>query len=1428
METILKKPYEISLWKDILTFRDINGKESEGSISEDLTTIAHQYYKERKICVIGSNTMDSPIRAVQPKLASNVNGSHTLTFTMYSHYWNEETNKLEWNPFMRYLTNERKVKLKYNGKWYDFIIKNISEDSASKAFTYTCKDLFINELSKSGFDLEFDNELENNMGTLDVLAERVLEGSDWQYKGGQVAVRQYLEEPLYEITLNTEIEATRLYNDSSEENNIKIPANSLIYVFYSSVAQEAPMSIQFLYDATQKYELDDSNVIIGHTEDTPNGVYNFTSASVDIIDSAVFCPTIRGKKIVKSQKTTYDAKIDRLVGIYNDGAVYGFKDVEYISPAYVRSYVTSGDCANIAGWTYFRNNKNEEYPDRQVISYPEISSENIDNYYGDNYIKFTCGSNANIQYLVNTGITDNKRFIGSFSNGEVYFLRGSVYTSPPQPNSDGEILDKGFVPNLDISATGTAIQIIEYTLSDFGTMEVKERNVFTLEKSQDGPIDNYGFLFKCTCNRSYSEEDFKTRKFGIVFSTEQEIYVRDLQFFKAERMDDIYITPDATELASKVQEKYIYYNPKSSYTSLEDLVPLLVSEEPSSDYEPYYGSGAEPYEKVRSITVKESNRFNILQSLSELFECWCRFTIEHENNGTISLDENFRQKKFVSFHEYIGKKNYAGFRYGTNLKSIKRTLDSNGTISKIIVKPNSNEFAPNGFCTIQRAEENQTGENFIYNFDYYIGQGLINFSLLNNDLYLEVNGYLGYYTKLKKLNTEAQLYTEKYQNIGNEIANYESYYQVYKAQYDAAIQDEKDKEEELRALTGYTSGTIFIKENGEVGKNKENWLKNNETKKILAAIAKNRTIQKESEKIYTRQESLKIAAETEQKSLEGQLKAIKEEKLALNIQFYKKYSRFIQEGSWISEDYIDDNLYYIDALSTLYTSSRPQVSYTIEVIELSQLPGFENYNFDVGDKTFIQDEEFFGWSYDGSKRLYREEVIVSETIIELDSPEKNSIKVQNYKTQFEDLFQRVVATTQQVQFSTGEYQRSAAIMQPDGTISASVLQNSMINNALTLENSRDQSVRIDENGITTTNLSRPSEMLRAVAGGIFLSRDGGANWTTGITASGINANAITTGQLNAGEVNITMGSEIAFRWDLLGISAYKRDDYGIDSGTFTRFDQFGIYGIDNISNFDALSEDRNREQALQYIKDTASFGLTWDGFWLKAKGTNGYTSISSDRDFEVVRFNDNKEKISIVQIGRLGMDESYYGIRINDLTGAPVMESDSSGQLWLRKQLQVQTDKGTSVVIGLGGESTSYDGHGEEIINANDQFKVYEDGYLVGENVQLKGTIFAEGGSIGGLTIEQWKDMGFSVRVESSAGSILKIEDTTLTATLYQGTEEYSLKDGESLTYQWYRNEVTLAGKTAQSLLVELKDLDKNETAVYTCTITLEIKGGAS
>jgi hypothetical protein len=130
----------------------------------------------------------------------------------------------------------------------------------------------------------------------------------------------------------------------------------------------------------------------------------------------------------------------------------------------------------------------------------------------------------------------------------------------------------------------------------------------------------------------------------------------------------------------------------------------------------------------------------------------------------------------------------------------------------------------------------------------------------------------------------------------------------------------------------------------------------------------------------------------------------------------------------------------------------------------------------------------------------------------------------------------------------------------------------MINNAIRLENAKDQSVVMDENGITTTSLNSPNEVLRLISGGVFLSSDGGATWSTGISGNGINANYITSGRLDTNVINIMNNGQPSFKWDGAGISAYEfsiNENNGkptsFNIAKFVRFDRFGIYGINGIS-----------------------------------------------------------------------------------------------------------------------------------------------------------------------------------------------------------------------------------------------------------------------
>ena len=141
----MREKYEISLWEDKPTSIVVN----EGQENEEI----RYYLEEKKLCVIGSDTMTSNTRAIEPKLINNVNGTNTFSFKMYYYYTDQITGEQIQNPFTALLFNERKVKVFWKDVWYDFLIKRIEEDSAGKSAVYTCEDVFITELQLTPLSL---------------------------------------------------------------------------------------------------------------------------------------------------------------------------------------------------------------------------------------------------------------------------------------------------------------------------------------------------------------------------------------------------------------------------------------------------------------------------------------------------------------------------------------------------------------------------------------------------------------------------------------------------------------------------------------------------------------------------------------------------------------------------------------------------------------------------------------------------------------------------------------------------------------------------------------------------------------------------------------------------------------------------------------------------------------------------------------------------------------------------------------------------------------------------------------------------------------------------------------------------------------------------------------------------------------------------
>jgi hypothetical protein len=297
--SIFKKPYEISLWDDRLTLVDLEGKEYTGAVSDDIVFYT-SYYKEIKICVIGSNEMDTPIRAFEPKLVRNVNGTNTFSFSIYAKYYDGESGEMVDNPFVPYLTNESILKLKYlskgEWKWLDFIIKKIDESSNDYVFTYTAEDLFINELSKSGFSLTFDAEIGNNTGTINELGALVLEGTDWQIGEDSELIQQLVEEPLYKIKLATDVAVKKIEDDSA----FVIKAGKYVYGFYSQIVNKDNFFFQVIYNEDENYAIDENRVLTNATVFyLPEGQPAWSGSLPSFAEEMEYTSEYRGEHYVK-------------------------------------------------------------------------------------------------------------------------------------------------------------------------------------------------------------------------------------------------------------------------------------------------------------------------------------------------------------------------------------------------------------------------------------------------------------------------------------------------------------------------------------------------------------------------------------------------------------------------------------------------------------------------------------------------------------------------------------------------------------------------------------------------------------------------------------------------------------------------------------------------------------------------------------------------------------------------------------------------------------------------------------------------------------------------------------------------------------------------------------------------------------------------
>lgn len=1439
--SILNKPYEISVWDDVW-----NSEKGQ--------------FEEKRLGIIGKHTMASFNRAMEPLFTRNVNGVKKLTFKMYKRYKDPVTGEQVENPFVDWLVSERKVKLYYEDKWHDFIVKNIVENSNNYLYTYQLEDALVQELSKNGFGIVLDTQLMNNMGTANELASKVLAETDWTVSDESEAFVQTIEDQLVYAVTTSSISAYHVIDQTDRRRGVDvrlatIPAGKQVLVFYSSCVNK-PYRFQFIYLDGKEIQKDSHRIILNKDcqyyidvgaesnytlKDSSADLYlpagfNISSQTEDGVAGVKISGAYRGKRYGFTQQSKYVPTLDKYVSIYEkmgsnlsvNDAMGG--DVDYEKTGSVHQSVMNdpwagifingstlglqsgktyeltykfriisgqvetigghgtdfitkdfqvygGDLLNTLGGQSYEYSSSIPYPDngkftigteytvkgrftlkdtfidKKIWIQPnrgyatnssapitfqvfDVTLKEVKEYYGYLHAEYTSPALtqnivSNTTFQSTSGWTGTRVNSSESARAEVETVLG-YFSGSTFVNSIDELASKSFdpvkktyTPYLKITFNSADSRVINSGPYDnrvlLANIEAKDKWAmsYTCKSATGGDVTNLGVTLgeytydtgtlchelstsKITfssfttpsgsthaisevTNSTYSKEQFKKNSqvriciappSGVTYP--YTCYIENMELFKAIYNGSTLITPNeqGEDIEDRVIDKTYYYFTPDAAKDIENEEQLVVETKTKTlgydTYIPVFNTDAQ---KIRSVTAKESNYFNILQSISETFEAWLVLDVERNdsaNPGRITA-------KKVAFKNYVGDNNYAGFRYGVNLKDIQRTYESKNIVTKLIVKQNSNEHAENGFCTIARAGANPTGENYIYDFQYFHNRGLLNARDFLEEIYITSgavgpdlgNGaeynLRGYYSRIKNLNKKIQDENDVLINIAKDITQYKADLEIAESGYEAAVSGIQEVQDSFKKLTNQDIDNITddsINSRTDVRKL---------LKEYSTYVINEQNYSADKTTINSNLEAAKARYDTKKAVVQTYL----DQKAALNQKFFSQYSRFIQEGTWMSEEYVDDEKYYADALSVMYNSCYPQVAYSINVLELSKLPGYELFTFGLGDKTFAEDPEFFGDNL-------REEVIVTELSERLDDPSKNQIKVQNFKNQFQDLFQKITATVQQAQYNTGSYEKAVALAEAGQERKQQFLTEALDSASARLAAAGQQSVTWGNDGITVKSVNSPCDAIRMVGGAILLSKqdeNGKQKWVTGVTSDGVSASLITAGVINAGEISIMNYDEPVFRWDSYGISAYDSNWYdseigtvvsGVNSRKFVRFDKHGLYGINNAGIDGASWHPAN----LDDIDDKATFALTWDG--LKVTGANGGTAllgkqerngksyimtVSNSKDGDTFRISEDG-RVEVAKSLKIGIDED---VTIEDYVGNAVDSIQVGGKNLLRK-----------------------------------------------------------------------------------------------------------------------------------------------------------------
>lgn len=452
-----------------------------------------------------------------------------------------------------------------------------------------------------------------------------------------------------------------------------------------------------------------------------------------------------------------------------------------------------------------------------------------------------------------------------------------------------------------------------------------------------------------------------------------------------------------------------------------------------------------------------------------------------------------------------------------------------------------------------------------------------------------------------------------------------------------------------------------------------------------------------------------------------------------------------------------NEMLYLDAMQVAKDNSRPRYSYEVELANLpNQLNAIE-----LGQLAYINDHLLGVHAASG---------YVDEIEYDLSMPKNDRISIKNYKTKFEDLFSTISAQSEAMKVNKVSYDTAASSFTPGGGLLGSVLQSAIAKENPYFDYSTCGVEITKDRGIILTN-DKPyaNGVFGQVAlrgSGIFVSDSidpitGRRVWSNAITAGGINASLITTGQLDTNLIRIFSGDQMTFQWNSEGLIAYKQDGItGVDINTFIRYSDKGLqYYKANVTDpivsldWNGLTLRNNNGDKTVYLdaqtgnviisgtiyatsgeigglkiqnttlsdlnktaNDAESAAAAAQGTANDAKSDAKNAKDAADEAQKTA--NDGKTKAESIIGGTVSVPwVKSTGIEINGKN----LTVGAEGKLILQSNAGIEVQSGGNITIKSGGKFTV----------ASNNFAIDENG-----NVAMTGKVVATSGNIGGLEIK--------------------------------------------------------------------------------------------